>query len=189
MYTDIVKDLILRRLLTVQNNRIVLFRKLQYTMYPARAMARTLQHIGNENGEEYLFKLGYEAGADAAEEMIENMHLIQKAFPGKLTAIQLLLEIIGFGKPLVKVYDIKHQKLITQVVNHPVIENGKNLFGEKSMACSFYRGVYSAHVQRELGIKNAHFEEYKCICKGTGDHCLWVTGLTKKETAEAMKKY
>ncbi|MBI2005250.1 MAG: hypothetical protein HYS80_00620 [Candidatus Aenigmarchaeota archaeon] len=124
-----------------------------------------------------MYKLGYEAGDDAAEEMLKGMGLLPRG--GWLTqnAIIELLDFIGFGKPEFIVSKIekngKHH-IILHIRENPVIEHAANLFGSKSIVCHWFMGVYTAHGEVELGMKNGRFKENKCLCKGA-PYCEWET--------------
>ncbi|MFP4423759.1 MAG: hypothetical protein ACLFP2_00855 [Candidatus Woesearchaeota archaeon] len=180
MFSDGAKSLIVRKLLTVANGRLTLFQKINYTVYPARAMAKTLQMIGEKNGKEFLFQLGFDAGNDAADELIENLKLDTKGGQKTYKLFQELLEVIGFGKFRFIKYKPGSEKSILHVDNHPVLESAKEIYGTSSLVCNFYQGVYSAHAQKEFNIPNAHFEETQCICHGN-QFCEWITGISKEE--------
>ena len=72
----------------------------------------------------------------------------------------------------------KGQVSILQVTDNPVTEYAKKKYGEKSMVCHWFMGVYAGHGEYELGIKNAKIREKACVCKGA-PHCLWETKWMK----------
>lgn len=72
----IFKKLILGNFFATERGWIRLFRKMDWTLLPSRALALNLQTIGEKLGEEFLYKLGYQAGKDATREMI-NCHSAQ----------------------------------------------------------------------------------------------------------------
>ena len=65
-----------------------------------------------------------------------------------------------------------HHHIILHNKDNPMIEHASELYGSKSMACAFMRGLLSGHGEIELGIKNAYLKENKCMCKGA-PYCEW----------------
>lgn len=174
---NILKKMLLGRAFKTEKGRIRLFGDMDWILIPAKSIAINFQHIAKKNGPKYLYKMGYEAGKDAAEEMIKHMRIKLKGGWSSQKAVVALLEFIGFGKvDFIKV-DMKkngHHHAIIHVQENPVIEHAKKLFGKKSMVCNWFMGVYSAHAQMELGLKNAKLKERKCYCKGSS-FCEWET--------------
>ena len=66
---------------------------------------------------------------------------------------------------------------------HPVIDWSVKLFGKKEKACTFYRGIYSAHAHYELGVTNCKFIETRCVSRGSG-YCVWSYNYFKKPPKE-----
>ena len=60
---EFTKRLFTERLLTVTDYGLE-FRKIKLQSYPSKSFAFFLQEIAKKKGEDYLFKLGFEAGAD-----------------------------------------------------------------------------------------------------------------------------
>ena len=91
-------------------------------------------------------------------------------------AVISLLEFIGFGQPEFVRSKIEngHHHIIVHVRDNPVIEHGARLFGRKSMVCKWFMGVYAAHGEMELGVKNVHLKETKCVRLGA-PYCEWET--------------
>ncbi len=172
-----LKKLLIGRAFETERGRIKLFGKMDWTLIPSRALAKNLQSIAEKNGEEFLYKLGYEAGRDAADEMIRFMGLAAKSGWTAQNAILALLEFIGFGRTRFITSKIKkngQHHFMFHVYDNPVIEQAKYLFGGKSKVCSWFMGVYAAHGEMEMGIKNAKITENKCVCKGA-PYCEWET--------------
>ena len=148
-----------------------------WIMIPARALAKDIQMIGEKSGEDFLYRLGYEDGKEGAEELIKYMGLKPRA--GWLTqkAIISLLDFLGYGKPeFIKVKagkDGRHH-IVIRVKDNPVVEQAAQLYGKRSKVCSWFMGIYAAHGEMELGLKNARLKENKCICRGA-PFCEWET--------------
>ncbi len=174
---DVLSKLLLGRAFATERGRIKLFGQMDWCMVPAKALAENFQNIAVKNGKDYLYKLGYEAGYSAAKEMVKFMGLKPKGGWVTQQAIIKLLDFIGFGQVEFVKADIKkdgHHHVILHIKNNPVIEHAKKLYGSKSMVCNWFMGVYAAHGQMELGVKNAHLKEIKCFCKGH-KYCEWET--------------
>ena len=90
-------------------------------------------------------------------------------------AVIALTEFIGFGQLEFIKADIKkggHHHIVLQVKNNPVIDHSVQLYGKKAMACKWFMGVYAAHGEVELGLKNAKLKETKCVRLGS-PYCEW----------------
>ena len=172
----IFKKLIFGNLFATERGRIKLFHKMDWTLFPSRALALNLQTIGEKLGEEFLYKLGYQAGKDAAKEMIKYMRL--KPRGGWITqkTVISMLDFIGFGKTQFMRSKVKgrHHHIIVHVRDNPVIEHGASMFGAKSMVCKWFMGVYAAHGEMELGVGHVRLKENKCIRLGS-PYCEWET--------------
>lgn len=177
MLSTIFKKLLIGRAFSADEGRIKMFGRMYWIMYPARAFACHLQDVGEKLGPDYLWKMGYDAANDAGKEMLECMQL--KPHGGWITikAIIELLDFIGYGRPEFVKSEIKsdgHHHIIIHVKQNPVIEHAAQMYGPKSLICNWFMGVYSAHGELELGVKNAHLKENKCLCHGT-PFCEWET--------------
>jgi predicted hydrocarbon binding protein len=172
-----LKKLLIGRAFETERGRIKLFGKMNWTLVPARALAKNFQSIAEKSGEEFLYYLGYEAGHDAAKEMIKFMGLVPKSGWTAQNAILALLEFIGFGRTRFitsKLEKDGQHHFVLHVYDNPVIEHANKLFGPKSKVCNWFMGVYAAHGEMEMGIKNSHVKENKCLCKGA-PYCEWET--------------
>jgi predicted hydrocarbon binding protein len=177
-----LKKLLLGRAFETERGRIRLFGKMDWTLIPSRAVARNFQEIAEEKGPDFLYRLGYEAGKDAAEEMTKFMGFTPKTGWTAQKAVLALLEFIGFGRVKFVVSRIEkdgQHHFVFHVYDNPVIEHARNLFGEKSMVCNWFMGVYAAHGEMEMGIKKAKIRENKCVCRGA-PYCEWETKWQKK---------
>lgn len=173
--SEILKKMLIGRAFTNENGRIRMFGKMDWMLYPARAFAVNMQTIGEKFGDEYLYKLGFEAGHDAGEEILAATGT--KPRGGWITQkiVISLLDFIGFGKAEFVKADIKpdgHHHVIMHVHQNPVIEQGVKVYGKKSKICNWFMGVYTAHGEVELGVKNARLKENKCIKDGS-PYCEW----------------
>ncbi len=172
---NILKKLLVGRAFGTERGRIKLFGQMDWTLYPSRAMAINFQQVAEKNGAEFLYKMGYDAGHSAAEEIIKYMHLKPHGGWATQEAVISLLDFIGFGKTEFVVAKIKpdgHHHIVLHVKDNPVIEHARKLFGKKSMVCNWFMGVYAAHGEMELGVKHPKIIEKKCLCKGS-PYCEW----------------
>lgn len=173
----ILKKLLMGRAFETEKGRIKLFGRMNWTLFPSMALAENLQSIAEKNGEKYLYELGYQAGQSAAGELIKYMGLIPRSGWTTQKAVLALLDFIGFGRTefVVSRKDGSgHHHFVFHVRDNPVIDHAKELFGNKSKVCNWFMGVYAAHGEMEMGIKNAKIKENKCICKGA-PFCEWET--------------
>lgn len=173
----ILKKLLFGRAFTTERGRIELFGKMDWTLFPSRALALNLQTIGDKLGEEFVYELGYQAGKDAAQEMLKYMVLKTRGGWATQKAILALLEFIGFGRPefvRAEIAEDGHHHIIVRVRDNPVIEHGARMFGARSVACKWFMGVYAAHGEMELGVKHVKLKENACIRLGA-PCCEWET--------------
>jgi len=172
----ILKKLLYGRAFATERGRIKLFGRMDWTLFPSRALAVNLQTIGDRLGREFVYELGYQAGKDAAREMVRCMGLKPRGGWVTQKAVLSLLEFIGFGRPefvRMKIHN-GHHHIVVHVSDNPVIEHGTRLFGAKSVACSWFMGVYAAHGEMELGVKHVRLKENKCVRFGA-PYCEWET--------------
>jgi hypothetical protein len=175
MLSPILKKMLIGRAFSNEKGRITLYGKMDWMMFPARGLAMNFQSIAEKNGPEYLRKLGREAGRDAGIEIIKaSGHQLK---PGWTTQkiITALLDFIGFGILKFTKTDIGkdgHHHIKMHITHNPVIEHGARLYGKKSMVCEWFMGVYEAHGELELGIKNAKLKENHCLKDGF-PQCEW----------------
>jgi hypothetical protein len=173
----ILKKLLFGKAFTTEKGRIKLFGRMDWTLFPSRALALNLQAIGEKLGEEFVYKLGYQAGKDAAEEMVKYMGLKPRGGWVTQKVVISILDFIGFGRPDFVRAEIKedgHHHIIVHVRDNPVIEHGARMFGAKSMVCKWFMGVYAAHGEMELGVNHVKLKENKCIRLGN-PYCEWET--------------
>lgn len=173
-------EMILRKAFRIEGGRVKMLNKIDYVMFPARAMAEMLQQIGKDYGKGFLFDLGYEAGTDAANEFLQHFKLAGKAVPLKLNFLITLLQILGFGRLDVKILNVKTNQALGHITKHPVIEAAKKLYGGKSIICAHYMGIFSVHAERELSIKECKLIETQCVTKGD-QFCEWSYNVFKKK--------
>ncbi len=174
---DIFKKLLIGGAFSVEEGRIKLFGRMYWTLFPSHALALNLQSIGEKLGKKFLYKLGCQAGDDAAEEMLKSMGLLPKHGWMTQNAVIELTDFIGFGKMefiISKLEKNGKHHFVLHIRHNPVIEYAAQLFKSKSLVCYWFMGVYAAHSEAELGLKNAYFKENKCLCKGA-PYCEWET--------------
>lgn len=172
----ILKKLLLGKAFTTERGRIKLFSRMDWTLFPSRALALNLQTIGEKLGEDFVYDLGYQAGKDAAKEMVKYMGLEPRGGWVTQKAVIALLDFIGFGKLEFLKVNIKgsHHHVIIHVRDNPVIEHGAMMFGAKSVACKWFMGVYAAHGEAEWGLRHVKLKENTCVCLGA-HFCEWET--------------
>ena len=173
--TNFLQKMLMSKAFETEKGRIVTFGRIFWILFPARAMAIMLQKIGEKNGKEHLYNLGYAAGKDFGEEIADVLGFKLKGGRVVESAVLSLTEFAGFGTVKIVRWNIEKngRHLITlKIENNPVVERSKTLYGKKSMACTFFRGVFSAHAQLETYAKNVKFVEKTCVCK-KGLFCEW----------------
>lgn len=171
------KKLLIGRAFTAEEGSVTTFGRIHWILFPARAMAKMIQDIGNKNGESYLYKLGYDAGKDFGNEISQALGFKLKAGRMVEEAVLSLTEFTGFGLIKIIDWDLEkngHHLISLQVNKNPVTEHSKSLYGKKSMSCTFFRGVFAGNTELETYAKNVKFVEKRCICKGAKD-CIWET--------------
>lgn len=172
----ILRDMMIGRWFTTENGRIKMFSsKMDWTLYPSKALAHFFQTIGEKLGEDYLFMLSYINGRRNGEEMVKSMGL--KPMGGWITtkAIINLLEFLGYGKLEFIVSKIGaggHHHIIIHSSENPIVEHGVRMYGRKQMSCTYWRGLLSGHAEIELGCKNVRAKENKCIAEGS-KYCIY----------------
>jgi hypothetical protein len=173
----IFKKLLLGKAFSTERGRITLFGKMDWIMIPSRALAKDIQMIGEKNGEDFLYKLGYEGAKEAAEDFIKYMGLKPRGGWATQKAVLSLLDFLGYGKPeflLAKVEKDGHHHVIFHVRDNPVVEQAARMYGARSKVCSWFMGIYAAHGEMELGLRNVRLKENACMCKGSR-YCEWET--------------
>jgi len=172
----ILKKLLFGRAFSTERGRIKLFGRMDWTLFPSRALAINLQRIGEKLGEKFVYELGYQAGKDAAKEMIKYMGLKPRSGWATQKTVIALLDFIGFGRlEFVKVNKKgRHHHIIVHVRDNPVIEHGIKIFGSRSVACKWFMGVYAAHGEMEWGLSHVRLKENKCMRLGA-PYCEWET--------------
>ncbi len=175
-----LKDLIVKKALKLDKGRVKMFHKIDYIMFPASGMSEMLQKIGEDKGEKYLFDLGYKAGTDGADEMLDVLGLVSKSIPQNLSIIFKMFETLGFGKMVFKIFQAKQGRTLLNLTNNPVIDYAKIHFKNKSLVCAHYMGIFSVHGEKDLRITDCMFRETQCVCKGD-DFCEWSTGIFPRD--------
>jgi len=175
MATGFVRNLFIKRYLVIKEDGLT-FRDMKLNIYPSQSFAKFLQKIAEKKSEEYLYKLGFEAGYDSSKIELENFGILKGNFPFKIETINLLLQVNGFGILDFKIYDPKNKKALGHITKNPVIEDGVKLFKSKSKVCSFFRGVYSAHAQLEFNLEGCQLTETRCV-RNKDPYCEWSYGL------------
>ena len=177
-----LKNSIIKKSIKIEDGRAKMFGKIDYIMFPAAAIAELFQKIGKDMGEDYLFDLGYEAGTDGANEMIEKLGLFINSIPANIGIINSMFETLGFGKMNIKVLHSQQGQILLTLTEHPVIDYAKLKYGKKSRVCAVYRGIFSIHAEKELKVKDCKLIETQCILKGN-KFCEWSSNYFAKKKA------
>jgi predicted hydrocarbon binding protein len=167
-------EFISKNIISVQDGRLKILNNIDITSYGSNAWVWTLNELGNKKNEAYIFELGYLMGLDAAKESFDLISKKKAFVTEKITDITNVIEITGFG--LVEINRVDDEIILNLQFNH-IIQLSKDKYGEKSKACAFYRGIYSAFIEIFMGIK-VKLEDKKCICSG-GDHCIYSSKIRK----------
>jgi predicted hydrocarbon binding protein len=158
--------------LKIDKGQPILLNKVPFVMFPARAMSKFVQKVGEDLGDDYLNQLGYDAGKMVAEEFVSKLNWIERSISQKLKSMFTMFEVMGFGKMELIVGDSKNNRVLLHLTNHPVITHASKQFGNKEKSCIFYRGIFSAHSQYEFGVENCHLIETQCLSK-KAKFCEW----------------
>ena len=173
----ILKKLLYGKAFETERGRITLFGKMDWIMLPSRAMAKDIQMIGEKNCTDFLYKLGYEGAKEGARELIKYMGLKPRGGWATQKAVLSLLEFLGYGRPefvVAKINEDGRHHVIFRVRDNPVIQHAARMYGSHSKVCHWFMGIYAAHGEMELGLRNVRLRENRCICKGSR-HCEWET--------------
>ena len=170
---SLFNEFISKNIISVEDGRLKILNNIDISSYGSNAWAWTLQTLGEKKGENYLFDLGYLMGLDAAKECSELISKKKAFVTQKLANITNVIEITGFG--LVEI--LENKEITVNVKFNHIIQIAKEKYKEKSMACAFYRGIYSAFIEvfKKIKIK---LKEQECICKG-GKQCTYSAKLKK----------
>jgi predicted hydrocarbon binding protein len=173
--STILKKMLISRAFTNERGRIKLYGRMDWSLVPSWVFGDLIQKIGEVKGRKYVYDLGYEQGLKVADEMIKCMGVKPKGGWMVQKAVVAILDFIGFGMlEFIKSKTEKdgHHHLVLHIKDHPVTEHAAKMYGSKSMICDWFMGVYAAHGETELGVKNVHFKENKCVCRGD-PYCEW----------------
>ena len=171
MVNNIFEYLIVRGGIVGNNNQLRLFRKIDFSMYPARAFAITLHEIKDNKGLDYLKNLGKLMGESAATAFKNAMDKMKSLIKKDYQTINNLIEISGFGKIGEFIEDDK--KFIIRIKDHSVIAPSKKLYGNNSPVCSFYGEIFGAYIRVFKNLKKLKITHTKCGCNNN-EFCEWV---------------
>jgi hypothetical protein len=172
-----LKKLLFGRAFATERGRITLFGRMGWIMIPARALARDIQMIGEKDGEDFLYRLGYEGAGEGAQELIRAMGLKPRGGWVTQKAVIGLLEFLGYGRPefvVARIGKDGHHHVVVHVRDNPVVEHAARMYGSRSKVCSWFMGIYAAHGEMELGLRNVRLKENRCVCRGA-PCCEWET--------------
>ena len=158
---DLFEELRGRKIISVKDYRLRLAGSIDLSMYGSGAWADTLQKIGEKNGNIFLFNRGYSMGEVSVEEIKEKGDDI----PEDMRGAENYIMMCGFGN--VEISQSAGKLNINVKWNH-IIRLAKEMYGDESLICEFYRGIYNAFADAFIG--KTRLEESMCICKGN-THC------------------
>lgn len=172
MFKKYIDNLLINKVFSFKEDKILMLDKVPFVMFPANAMAKFVQKVGEEIGDEKLYDLGDEAGEIVGKEFIKEFGWVQMNLSKRMGFIFKMFEVMGFGKMKIIKWDTKNQILAYEKDKQPVIEKAIKLFGAKEKICLFYMGIEAAHWRNEFGIKNCKLKETKCV-KNKNKYCVW----------------
>jgi len=170
MSMGLFDDLVVRGGLVENKNQLQLFNRVNFSMYPARAFAVTLNRLFIDKGENYVKDLGKIMGNSSAREFFTNISKMRSLIRKEYQTVPHLIEISGFGKFDDFIEDEK--EFVMQIKKHPVISSAKELGMDKGFICDFYGEIYSSYVGVFLSKKGLKIKHTKCVCKGD-EFCEW----------------
>lgn len=173
--TGFLKKLLFANAFETERGRIRLFGRMDWILIPARALAMDIQMTGERNGEDFLYKLGYEGAKQAAKDLINCMGLRPRGGWATQKVVLKLLGFVAYGRPefiRAKIAKDGRHHVVFHVGDNPVVEHARVMYGAKSKVCAWFRGIYAAHGELELGLRNVKLKENACICRGAS-RCEW----------------
>jgi predicted hydrocarbon binding protein len=186
MFEKYINQLLVNNVFDFEEDKILMMKKVPFVMFPARSMAVFLQKISKDLGINEAKKLGYNAGSISGKNLINAFNWVGTSMPGRISSMQKMLEIMGFGKMDIKIWNTKENKTLINITNHPTIEWANKMYGKDELICGFYASIYSAHANIEFGMKNCKYIETQCICKGA-KFCEWSYNVFKDKPEDANK--
>lgn len=160
--SNILKKMIIGRAFSNEKGRIRLYGKMDWSLIPSWVFGDLLQYIGDDKGADYLYDFGYKQGIEVAEEMTKAMGYKPKGGWLLQNAVVAVLEFIGFGRAEFVKSEMKQDgrhHIVVKVKDHPVVEHSIRKHGDKSIVIEWFMGVYAAHLEVELGVKNSKLRE------------------------------
>jgi len=179
MFKNFINNLLIRKVFTFEGDRILMLNKVPFVIFPARSMAKFIQIVGDEFGDDYLYKLGYDAGLMVGKDFVNDLGWFSIGVAEKVKMIFKMFEVMGFGNMDIRVLDSTNDKLLYKNTMHPVINHAIKLYGKKEKSCIFYRGIESAHWNYELGVEGCELIETQCMKDGA-KFCEWSHNVLKK---------
>ncbi len=173
--SSVFKKMLVGDVFTTERGRVKMFENMENTLFPSRALALNLQKICEKGGEKYLFDLGYNTTIVFDKELLKTLHLQLNGGDESLNKMKSVFDIMGWGifEYVKKEYDKNHHHFIVRLINNPISEHGKKMFGKKSKVCNFLLGMHSAHIKIFFGI-DVKFKETKCVTRGD-QYCEFVS--------------
>ncbi|MCX7999404.1 MAG: hypothetical protein N3A69_10720 [Leptospiraceae bacterium] len=160
-----LKKLLIGRAFSAEDGRMTILGKYDVTLYESKAWAFTVQKIYEKLGEKATFEIFYKAGQIAFEQAEKTFKI--KISENLMRNFQPIMDFFGWGGfiPIEYVHEGDKLSIIVKLINSPVVEYGKILFGKNSKVCIFFRAILSG-VFSMVYKKNVIFEEVACFNKG-----------------------
>lgn len=152
MPEDLIRELVTKKILISDRNRLTLFNRVNISMYGAKAWAFTLQKLALKRSKDYLYDLGKIMGKDSAMELKDTLKGLSALLPKKMMVAENLIEMSGFG--VVSLHESEgRDSLDIKVIKNKIIDYGISIYRENSKIPFFYAGVYTAFAEVLLGIR------------------------------------
>jgi len=173
--SSIFKKMLIGNAFTTERGRIRMFENMENTLFPSRALALNLQKIAKKGGEKYLFDLGYKTTMVFDNELLAALHIQPTVGDDSINKIKPVFDVMGWGlfEYVKKEYYKNHHDFIIRLINNPISDHGKEMFGKDSRVCNFLLGMHSAHIKIFFGI-DVKCKETKCVTKGD-QYCEFVS--------------
>lgn len=175
-FSNFFKRLLTTRSFSVEKGRIVLFKNLDWAMYPSSGLAATFQYVGNEIGKNFLFELGKQTGKDTLNDIKETIKIkIEKNENNIKEQILEFISLLGLGVPEIKYTSSNKSKtnLKLYIKDSSIIEESQRLYGKKSIVCKFIAGFFSYYIEVVTPYKNIDLKEELCQIKSKNDFCTF----------------
>ena len=174
--STILKKMLIGKAFTTERGRIRTFNKLDWVLYPSRGAAQLLQEVGTAAGRDFLFDIGRESGASLMADIMAVISVDDSNLKTSHESLMEFINFLGFGELQFLAFEVdgKRNRIGFRNINNPISEYEIKIYGNKSLACDFFHGLFTGFLERELSLKNLKLTESKCVRKGSS-YCEWET--------------